>query len=396
MADENLLSLLSAADLAGFSQRVEQNDPYGIIGKSLASWQPNYSYMNAGESALTSFGKAFASGLLSNYAQNRSADQLSSVVSVLPQLSSDPMSVTTPEGVDSSAFNLLRGSAYLNKLQEEKEEKALGKTGLADLLKTVLGEGVKSGTISGADAVKAMTTKDFSKLDSALDADKNPNSPAYKAKQDLFDDERSLANDFIKDSVVKDFKYKEQGLKALEQAYKDKSGTSDFELLRRTAQMVEPGLAVRADDQASLQGAASLFGMTESAIKAIASGQSKLEDGVRSGMMRIAKRAYNSTLNDYNTIRDSYLKRATESNLNIENVVPYGAGQAFESLFPDLNIDQQTVETRTGTPVSAQQAQQIIAQAKMKYGDTPEAREIAKRYIDSLSSPKSNSGTPLG
>jgi hypothetical protein len=171
----------------------------------------------------------------------------------------------------------------------------------------------------------------------------NPNSPAYKAEQDrikqkneLVGTERNLANDFQK--YASDYKYKEEGLKALTQAYLDNSGTSDFELIRRGAQMVEPGLAVRADDQQSLIGAASALGMTEQAIKAIVSGETKLDPKVRSGIMRIAQRAYDSSLDRYNTVRDNFLTRAEQAGVNKRNVVPFDPGKPFKDLYPDLDI----------------------------------------------------------
>lgn len=172
----------------------------------------------------------------------------------------------------------------------------------------------------------------------------DPNSPEYKIKQDEFKNtqdtsklERDLANDFLKQAET--FKYKEEGLKALTEAYKDKSGTSDYEIIRRGAQAVEPKLAVRLDDEASLQGAASILGLKLAQVKNAISGESKLDDDVRKGILRIAKRSYNSSLENYNILRNNFLTRAEQAKLNKETIVPFGAGQPFESLYPDLNIN---------------------------------------------------------
>lgn len=240
------------------------------------------------------------------------------------------MSVMAPEGVDEGAFANLKASAVLrNQLASAQREQTLAelmqKVGIAGLTKKaeVLGENA---------AYQEMG-----------DAEEIPGSPAYKARQDdikFAQDqvgiERQLSNDFM--TRAAEFKYKEQGLKALAKAYLDPAGTSDFEIIRRGAQAVEPGLAVRADDEASLQGAASVLGMSYEAIKAAIAGKSKLTPDVRAGIMRIAKRSYESSLDDYNTIRNTFVQRARAAKLDESLVVPYGMGRPFEELYPDLDI----------------------------------------------------------
>ncbi len=170
--------------------------------------------------------------------------------------------------------------------------------------------------------------------DNALRGTDSPNAPDYKLLQDKIATERALANDFK--ARAESFKYKEQGLKALEQAYYDTEGTSDFELIRRSAQFVEPGLAVRADDQESLKQAAGVLNIPYQTIVSAAGG-TKLTDEVRAGMLRIAQRSYDSEIQDYNTIRQSFLTRAKEAKLNESAVVPFEAGKPFAELYPDLN-----------------------------------------------------------
>lgn len=423
MADSDYLS---AADLLNFNNTVQATNPYGIAGQSLQSWQPNMQTWSPTEVGVTSFAKTFLSSLLGNYARQDAADQMAKVVQVLPQMAANPAAMAVPEGVDAAAFNTIKGKMMLGDMMTQvlgKRQRVLSANEAAGKIDGQLeAYGLKPAATPAAPAAvvpaqPAPLLNADADMDGAPDVvtpapavapviDRNklmeqvPGSPqqelATKNRKELFDNERTLNQDFTKDKIVQDFKYKEQGLKALEQAYKDTSGTSDFELIRRAAQMVEPGLAVRADDQQSLQGAASILGMSTQAIKAAASGDTKLEAPVRAGLMRIARRAYSAALDDYNTTRSNYLTRAYDSGLNPTKVVPYGAGKKFTELYPDLNIDPPTVATATGSPVSATQAQQIIAQAKLKYGDTPQAREIARKAIESLNSPRSNSGTPLG
>jgi len=350
MADE-LLGVLGPTDFAAFQNSVTQNDPYGIMGRSLASWQPNTATWSPETTAATAFGKAFLSGLLGNYARQNAADQLNSVASVLPQLRSNPLEVAAPEGVNADAFAALRGNAILKKYEADaQKERSLAEmmqqVGIAGLKKKaeVLGENQAFEQMGQGGAV-------------------NPNSPAYKLKQDevkqaneKFSNERSLANDFMK--VSENFRYKDEGLKALTKAYMDTSGTSDYEIIRRGAQMVEPGLSVKLDDQQSLEGAASALGMSVAAVKAALSGETKLSPEVRNGIMRIAQRSYDASLVDYNTLRDTFLERARAANLAENAVVPFGAAKPFAEVYPNLNIN--TVAPPQGQTIKAPDGKTII------------------------------------
>lgn len=187
--------------------------------------------------------------------------------------------------------------------------------------------------------------------DNALRGLDSPNAPDYKMLQDKIATERQLETDF--QNRAKTLKYKEQGLKALEQAYNDTEGTSDFELIRRAAQMVEPGLAVRRDDEQSLENAASALGMASAKLENAFYGKSKLEAGVREGMLRIAQRSYDSELADYNLNRESFLNRAKEYNLNEKSIVPYDAARPFAELYPELNQKIGIAGTQAAPPQSA-------------------------------------------
>ena len=189
MADD-YLSFLSPTDLSGFNQNVMANDPYGLIGKSLAQWQPNYSTFNAGESALTAFGKAFMGGLMQNYAQNRAADQITKVVDILPQLKSNPMGVAAPEGVDLGAFNMLRGTAVLKNEQEKEILKSKDDNRIAALLNSVLPDMVKGRTLSAKDALSIATSKDPQKA--FLDMGESLNNNA-RATPEIFKNASPLA-----------------------------------------------------------------------------------------------------------------------------------------------------------------------------------------------------------
>ena len=233
MATEDLLGLLGTNDLLQFNQAVQQGNTYGLAGRSLDAWQPDYSTFSPVASGATSFGKSFLAGLLQNYARQDAAEQIASVANVLPSLKSDPYHTAVPEGVDSGAFNLLRGSAILKKAQRDSLTGDENTKNLSSLLQTVLGEGVKSGTISPSDALKAAKTGDYSAvLGGSVDPLANPNSPQYKMDKDKEDRLITIRKEFNGLPAVQNFSKASQAANALSGALKDKSTVSDQELVR--------------------------------------------------------------------------------------------------------------------------------------------------------------------
>lgn len=206
MADE-LLGVLGPSDFSAFQNSVVQNDPYGIMGRSLASWQPNTATWSPETTAATAFGKAFLAGMLGNYARQNAADQINSVAAVLPQLQKDPMNLAAPEGVDSDAFAALRGTAILKNYQNQILSGQANSKGVSELMQTVLARGVESGNISPAQALKAAQSGKYDDImNTTAGPLDNPNSPAYKLDKDkkeasLKIDERiTNARDYLKNS----------------------------------------------------------------------------------------------------------------------------------------------------------------------------------------------------
>jgi len=369
MADESLLSLISPADLAGFNNQVTQSDPFGIAGNSLASWQPNYSYMDATESGLTSFGKAFAQGLLQNYAQNNASQQLGSVINVLPQLSSDPMATIAPEGVDSSAFNMLRGSAFLNKVKRDETAKANNQATLSDLLKTVGIEGIKSGTMDPRSALDLVTKGELPEA-GVVDPLSNPNSPAYKANKDSNDALTTLRKEFNALEPVKNFAKASQGATALAGALKDKSKVSDQELVRYSILMIEPGMAVREGEQGAVANSQSIPEAWKGQLESALSGSSALGDDVRKGIERLATRAYNSHKGLYDQAYDMYGKEAEMQGLDKSRLSYLGSPLSSDQIFQQKTQPDVSILKTEAAALKAQgmTSAEIAATLRSKYG----------------------------
>ena len=139
------------------------------------------------------------------------------------------------------------------------------------------------------------------------------------ATQKQFDLETKIGADF--DKKAQDYAYREEGFRAMVEAFQDQAGTSDFELIRRGSQAIEPGLAVRRDDEESLQGAASLLGLSLARVKNAVEGKSSLDPKVREGIMRMASRAVKAAGVNYNLARENAIERANAYGLDPERII---------------------------------------------------------------------------
>jgi len=154
MADDG--SLLSTADLLNFNNAVTQGSTSNIIAQGLGAFNPNMSTWSPATQGIASFGRSFLQGFLQNQARADAANQLQSVVSLLPQLQSNPGGVILPEGIDANAGNILKGTAMLRKAQTDAVLGEAKKSRVNDLLKTVLARG----SLPVEDAFKIATSND--------------------------------------------------------------------------------------------------------------------------------------------------------------------------------------------------------------------------------------------
>lgn len=257
------------------------------------------------------------------------------------------------------------GDNYQNTLTDRYNQYVLGGSDGSDLSRGLFGSADRQKKLF--QAAQQIEQRDFTrdilgkrlgaqatelgKLD-AYGAEGGASSFMNPATQKQFDMEIKLSTDFEK--IAKDYRYQEQGFRSMVEAFKDKAGTSDFELIRRGSQAVEPGLAVRRDDEESLRGAASLFGLTLAKMKSIANGETQLDDNVRQGIMRIAARSLNSAGEEYTIARKAAVDRAKAYNLNPERVVVYPearkALELAEGLDPSIfnPVTGEVTETATG------------------------------------------------
>ena len=297
----------------------------GIAAQGVAGALPSLidPYGSTGSNAANVFGGTILAALLGRMAKSDAADENASIVAKQSSfMGATPEERLTMTQQDPATFAKLQAALNTNQILQQAQDAATRR-------QLEIGQGFE-------------VTKEGRALENQVKLQTDPRLTGIKTQAELdkkFDDERNLTNDFIKSPVVVDYKYKENTLKALTEAYKDKQGTSDFEMLRRVTQMVEPGLAVRQDDQDSLQNAASALGVSSAFVDSIVNGASKNDPTVRAGMMRIAQRAFDSSLGNYNDLRANFIDRANNAKLKPDLVVPYGpADKTFSQMYPDVDI----------------------------------------------------------
>lgn len=146
----------------------------------------------------------------------------------------------------------------------------------------------------------------------------------------------TLRKEFSAKPEVQNFLYADTGFKAMQEAFKDTSGQSDIELTRRAIQAIEPGLAVRTDDQTAIANSASLTGAYKANMLGAITGKTKLDPEVREGLMRIAQRSYNAYGEQFNKALGFYKTQATNAQLDPGGITYQGEAAPSTANFSAL------------------------------------------------------------
>lgn len=240
--------------------------------------------------------------------------------------------IQQPEGMAPNVFNAIRGPASLIRAQQNLENQQLMLKGNQDLRNKVLGtvveEAVKNPYRPGSQEVLAGLGLGANPTPQPVAGNKEPSAaPAsgqmtvedymkkYQGNKELADaaakrdmeapdrkedDLVNLRTKFESDPEVRLFQSVDIGFRAMQKAYEDTTGTSDVELTRRAIQAIEPGLAVRTDDQTAIANSSSIPEAWKAYMQGAISNKTKLPDGVREGLMRIAERSYNEHAQVFN------------------------------------------------------------------------------------------------
>ena len=115
----NNFPLLGYDDLNTFQKNVADNNLLLAFGPAVSGAKFDMRTWSPQQQVGTSFAQGFLGALMRGYGQQQVADQTRQAAALLPLLYSDPQSVQAPEGIDSNAFEALRGAAQLKRLQQE-------------------------------------------------------------------------------------------------------------------------------------------------------------------------------------------------------------------------------------------------------------------------------------
>lgn len=375
-----------------------ESNPYSTPRDIVGAVQYTPYGANGAQNALgVGLGKAVLGGILDGLSRRERAADASVLAGAIPGLRADPYGYQAPAAIAGDSFDLLR-SQYINDAIDREQElrdfadkeifrDALGtRSGLymddikrgRDLRETIPSLHAQDiervlNSSRGVEASPAARPAGSDVLDQIIanqqalgggEAVGAGNSAAATPTEDVlrgvdseeafirsgrgtgadyrsmiekqFADEQGLRKEFTTLETTTRQQLATLGLKAAVEAYKDPAGTSDYELIRRGAQAVEPGLAVRRDDEASLQGAGSLFGLSLAQMQALANGDSKLAPGVRRGIMRIIKRGYEANRETFNSTRNKYIEASKAYGYDPGRTIVFDEAAPIDQLYPDF------------------------------------------------------------
>lgn len=388
MADIGLDAIL--ATLLGVQKDAEAESPWlpitdatDLIGKTLIQSSPHFSLQeNILAGLLTGAVGGLGKNLTKSYADEQSA------------LASDYMlgggSVfEKPEGLSESIFQKAKNARSIFEVQDllnRREAEAASKAAFEqDINKAFLDNPEKATYgVQALAASRGLTNADGTPI--ALPS--NELTPYRKltggdetAARALFERDvqsperlQTMADKFNSLDEVKLFKVADTGYKALMEALKDTSGQSDVEITRRAIQAIEPGLAVRMDDQVAIQNSTSIPSSWLGNMQAALQGETTLRPEVREGLGRIAARSYYQIGEKFNAARALALAKADGAGLDPSQLTSLG-----EASLPGLY-------ERTGEVAPADYMQRLAGM----FGNTPEGRAAFKAAAQQMKAQRVN------
>lgn len=337
----------------------------GVIIKNAGNY-------DVGETAVA----GLLAGLLSGGAQNLSSGYREKQNDLAMKVLSGELS-ERPSGMDPSVFSNLNNTRSLFSLQQKAAAAERQQAKQDKLQELVTGEVVKGTFDNPYKAKKAASDPEVRSLLKAVgiqldepaavspgrtdptlaaDATAPTGAKTYEQLMDEAQGNESLANDLYKTQreepqknlervtalrkefsslpEVQTFKLSDTGFKSMLRALQDPTATSDVELTRAAIQAIEPGLAVRTDDQSAISQSAALPDSYKAAMTRALTGESGLAADVRKGLYRIAARRYNANGTKFNELKNFYAGQASAIAPNLkDSITPYGDFTSVNDLY---------------------------------------------------------------
>jgi hypothetical protein len=156
------------------------------------------------------------------------------------------------------------------------------------------------------------------------------------------------------------------------------------------------GSTVREGEYARVGGSNPILTQYKNLLEGVLNGTSTLGVDIKRQMFNELASTQKGLLAEATTQAAPRLATAVARGLKDPNqALPFDPKRSFGE-FPLNNVAPSSSISIGQTPVSTSLAQSIIADAKMKYGDTPQAKEMARQQLEAQRSPKAPSGVPFG
>lgn len=314
------------------------NDPFFTGGLSLARTPTPQARTNAEALWMPALQGLLSGGLIEYGKQqaNKTAyDDHRSLLGMLGGERSAPVPDVMPEGwtVDNGQQSLML--EVLRKQQDDELaqkkaeagyelEKLLAGKGLTatpEGLRPIAGFAAANAAIAGAEKAAARTAEIQAEADAM----------GYNPKVE--DETDKLRKEFTGLPEVKNYSMIDTAAKTVTKALADPSAVSDQELVRRTIQLIEPGMAVREGEQAAVAASQSIPEKWKGALNKSLKGGTALNPQVREGIARLAQRAFEGHKEKYDTALGFYKNQAIAKKLDPSRVSYLGESTPTEAIF---------------------------------------------------------------
>lgn len=351
---DSLSQLLGLQDISQFQNSAAQGNVLLNLSPAVYGAKFDRSTWSPTESFATSFLQGVLGTALNQIGRQQVADQVSAVSKVLPALYRDPSSVEVPEGVDESAFSILRNSAATSKIARELQREQTAQSLIQELFKE------KALTKMKADAevenagpiAKAKKEGELSAFDSVFggkSSTSNPDDPRYKAEQDLIKIERDYTDKLLTGvearSALNINKAASNIFEALKQNNPLAASTAIFEF----AKLQDPAGVVREQDEMRVSDPGGPLGRLAQLHNQII-GEGKLTPEAKSAMRQIIPFMVKNQFSQYDQLKQGYLDAAKEYGANpsrIKFISPVDlSGYANDEEAPLSNITAALTQIR--------------------------------------------------
>lgn len=392
-----------------FNQLISGNNNYLVPRAAIGGFKYNQQPGDSTGKVLgIAAGQSLLTGILDGLARKKALEENNKLTSVLGSLANDPLNTPNP-GFAPDRFgqmqllfqkaNIERDQALAQKVQEAKiagnqqlvnevtkdipavRRAVLEQYGLASSPSAVptgsgagqedFNQALKGGAKPAIDLAPKAVTQEADRMPSLEEylaaggtAANYQNERSYNLdlRKTKISQEENLRKEFSKLPQVAEFLYTDQGLRAIKEAVKDNRAMSDVELTRRAIQAIEPGLAVRTDDQTAIANSQSIPNMLKGKLASALNGETALSETDRSALVAIAERAHTQKLADYTDIYNNYSKIVEGNNFTMQNVIPYKAPDQYAF---KVNTKPPPLTDKAGAKETAP-ASDIISQIKQK------------------------------